>query len=431
MLSVLPRTYWCRSISLGLGKPLTSMILPWLKASAGNWGRQRKVLRIIPVVFLFLHRYLKWNRPWNVFQYVFQKVSNVLEFPAQRRQLPFLNTSVKLILDNKRLTTGYFTLFSKGKAAEVDILCWSSLYKDAKGNLLKRKQKWNWGQGLLWLCRQTDWWMAVKVETLLLCGGTYGAGVDLEIKTANEPLVIDDIYGTFTAYPMWTLPFQCTRTWRPSKMLEVGWRTARLCLRMKTYMDCPYYEQLQYFGDARIQQMITMYNPERHDYGEELPGAWPSGRWSLTESRRVVSNQHASIYFFCMLFLDREWLRLLDVSWRCELSGRRLLQFRFRVISWYESIRNRITGPAYIPNWSLLVDWSKGFSGGQPVRESDGRSNIRIWYSSIHSIRLLRWKRPWLCSFGRSLSRTIEKIRQNIRPRYWDEQRDCLPIRIV
>ena len=41
-----------------------------------------------------------------------------------------------------------------------------------------------------------------------------------------------------------------------NRMFEVGWRTARLCA-METYMDCPYYEQLQYIGDARIQAMIS------------------------------------------------------------------------------------------------------------------------------------------------------------------------------
>jgi len=29
---------------------------------------------------------------------------------------------------------------------------------------------------------------------------------------------------------------------------------------METYMDCPYYEQLQYVGDTRIQAMVSLYN---------------------------------------------------------------------------------------------------------------------------------------------------------------------------
>ena len=29
---------------------------------------------------------------------------------------------------------------------------------------------------------------------------------------------------------------------------------------IETYMDCPYYEQLQYIGDTRIQAMISFYN---------------------------------------------------------------------------------------------------------------------------------------------------------------------------
>ena len=28
----------------------------------------------------------------------------------------------------------------------------------------------------------------------------------------------------------------------------------------ETYMDCPYYEQLQYLGDTRIQALITLFN---------------------------------------------------------------------------------------------------------------------------------------------------------------------------
>ena len=41
-------------------------------------------------------------------------------------------------------------------------------------------------------------------------------------------------------------------------MMEVGWHTARLCAH-ETYMDCPYYEQLQYAGDTRIQALVSFF----------------------------------------------------------------------------------------------------------------------------------------------------------------------------
>jgi len=42
------------------------------------------------------------------------------------------------------------------------------------------------------------------------------------------------------------------------EILDVGWRTARLCAH-ESYMDCPYYEQLQYAGDTRIQALVSLY----------------------------------------------------------------------------------------------------------------------------------------------------------------------------
>src|SRR5678816_1710419 len=75
--------------------------------------------------------------------------------------------------------------------------------------------------------------------------------VQLEITTADEPLVIKDFYGVFTGYPFELKSKFTSPDTSLDKILEVGWRTARLCA-MDTYMDCPYYERLQYVGDARI-----------------------------------------------------------------------------------------------------------------------------------------------------------------------------------
>lgn len=40
------------------------------------------------------------------------------------------------------------------------------------------------------------------------------------------------------------------------RIWQTGWRTARLDAH-ETYMDAPYWEQLQYVGDTRIQALIS------------------------------------------------------------------------------------------------------------------------------------------------------------------------------
>ena len=79
------------------------------------------------------------------------------------------------------------------------------------------------------------------------------------MKTAGEPLTISDVRGTFTGYPLTRDASLDTDRQELKDILDIGWRTARLCA-METYMDCPYYEQLQYLGDTRIQALVTLYN---------------------------------------------------------------------------------------------------------------------------------------------------------------------------
>lgn len=57
-------------------------------------------------------------------------------------------------------------------------------------------------------------------------------------------------------------------------------------------MDCPYYEQLQYFGDARIQAMITMFNT-RDD--RLVRCALEQGRRSLVPDGITMSRYPSSL----------------------------------------------------------------------------------------------------------------------------------------
>ncbi len=87
----------------------------------------------------------------------------------------------------------------------------------------------------------------------------YRAGrfVSVEVETAEAPLRIDRLAFRENRYPVEFLSRfegggeefrQCARLAR---------RTLEMCSH-DTFMDCPYYEQLMYVGDTRIQALITL-----------------------------------------------------------------------------------------------------------------------------------------------------------------------------
>jgi hypothetical protein len=80
--------------------------------------------------------------------------------------------------------------------------------------------------------------------------------LDIDIETGFEPLQLESLTAEFTAYPFKELAGFDSPDPDLSKIWEISWRTARLDAH-ETYMDTPYYEQLQYVGDTRIQALIS------------------------------------------------------------------------------------------------------------------------------------------------------------------------------
>lgn len=165
------------------------------------------------------------------------------------------NQKVTILFDQGNLTTGYPELLvSKGKASLIKLIYAESLFdaKGEKGNRNEIEDKSIKGYADLFL---PDGGANRLFRPLWFRTWRY---VQIEIETKNEALVIDDFKSEFTAYPLQEnatfesdLP-ELKRIW------NTGWRTARLCAN-ETYYDCPYYEQLQYVGDTRIQALISMY----------------------------------------------------------------------------------------------------------------------------------------------------------------------------
>jgi hypothetical protein len=199
--------------------------------------------------------------------------------------------------------------------------------------------------------------------------------LELKVETRDEPLVVHDLYGQFTAYP-----FEQKASFRSNdpeldKIWEISWRTARLCAG-ETYFDCPYYEQLQYVGDTRIQALISLCVAgddrlmrkaiEFLDHSR-IPEGLTCSRYP-SRQRQVIPP--FSLYWVCMI--HDYWMHREDPAFvRSFLPG---IQ---SVLGWYESHLLDCGMLGELPQWSF-VDWAsfKRNKGGRPNVDAQGRSSI-------------------------------------------------------
>lgn len=80
----------------------------------------------------------------------------------------------------------------------------------------------------------------------------------LLLEAVDAPITVSQIEAMETGYPLrFESSFEADDPW-VKPIWDVSVRTAELCAG-ETYFDCPYYEQLQYVGDTRIQALIGYY----------------------------------------------------------------------------------------------------------------------------------------------------------------------------
>jgi alpha-L-rhamnosidase len=165
------------------------------------------------------------------------------------------NSKVSFLLDQNYLTIGYpqFTI-SKGAGSKIKIT-YAEALRDKEGkkgnrNIIEGKEILGYYD-----LYYPDGGENRLFETLWLRTFRY---VQLDIETGNEDLTINDFHNIFSAYPFSQKAAFNTDDPRLKLVWDVAWRTARLCAN-ETYFDCPYYEQLQYVGDTRIQALISLY----------------------------------------------------------------------------------------------------------------------------------------------------------------------------
>ena len=351
-------------------------------------------------------------------------------FPSGNSPLTIdADTEAKIVLDHTFLTDAYPTLvFGGGKGAVISVKYAEALYSEARQDppSTVRYYKGNRndvaGKVLIGLedrviadgssdCSFTPlWWRAYRY-------------MQLEIRTKQEPLTIKDIYGAYTGYPFnFNAKFESSDA-SLEEILKVGWRTARLC-SFETYMDCPYYEQLQYVGDTRIQALVSYFNSGDSRLARNAIDLLDDSRIAsgLTQSRSPSASIQLiptfSLWWIGML--HDYWMYTADSAFvKSKLPGeRQILSF----FNQYQSEDGSLKNPPY---W-VFTDWvnSKGWEHGVAPKGKDGNSSVLdlqlLW---AYELAGQMENKAGMKAHAQLYEDKALRLKRTILKKYWDSAR--------
>lgn len=334
------------------------------------------------------------------------------------------NSERKILFRFHRLENAFHTFaFSRGKGATIKVEYAESMFEQdgTKGN----RDEFD-GKNMLGIYDEyvldgatrsytTPWFRTARF-------------MELTIKAEADTVFIDDILSESFAYPFqekasFSTPYTALQT---SEIWDVAWQTARMCAQ-ETYVDCPYYEQLQYVGDTRIQALISLYVTGDDRLMRKAIRLFEQSRTSegLTQSRYPSSvPQVIPPYSLSWIEMTGDyWMHRPDTAFVREmLPGIR------SVLEWYNAqlLDNGLVGAT--KHWNF-VDWTSEWVwdpelriGGVPAMKG-GSSIISLQYLSA-----LQRAEAMYRYFGDEYQATIYKDRASrlaaaISQHCWDADR--------
>lgn len=286
-------------------------------------------------------------------------------FPAQREAISVpARTHATLLLDQNWLTTAYPELtVSGGKGAVIRMRYAEALFP--KGNRDDVEGKQFLGNHDEFVADggkarrfQPLWWRTYRY-------------LELDVQTQDEPLTIDDLAANYVGFPFQRRAWFDGGSAEIGRILDTGWRTARLCAH-ETYMDCPYYEQLQYVGDTRIQCLVSLFSAGdsrlMRNAIEQIDDSRQSDGCTMSRYPTRLEQYIPGFSLWWIGMVHDYWWYVDDAAF-----VRRMLPGVRAVLSFFASYQkaNGSLGP--LPWWRYL-DWVPEWQGGNPPQESDGSS---------------------------------------------------------
>jgi hypothetical protein len=333
------------------------------------------------------------------------------------------STHARILLDMSHLTTAYPVLqYGGGAGAAIKMGYAESLYYPLAGE--RRGEKGN--------RNEVDGKEFVGNFDLIMADGgqhrrysplwwrTYRY-VELTIDTQDQPMVIEDLSGIYTGYPFERRQQIDTGSPLLAQVLDVGWRTARLCAH-ESYMDCPYYEQLEYAGDTRIQALVSLYATGdarlmRNAISLLNDSRTPEG---ATMSRAPTrQQQYIPPFSLWWIGMVHDYYMYVDD----QAFVREMLPGVRAVLQYFGRYQKPNGSLAAMPWWNY-VDWTVEWRSGVPPREADGSSapldlQLVLAYDWAARIEAAVGSKAMAAEY----SAAAGQLRRTARTLYWDAGR--------
>ena len=245
--------------------------------------------------------------------------------------------------------------------------------------------------------------------------------IQLDIETLDAPLRVHDLHGIFTGYPLRERArFASDLPWL-ADMWRMNWNGARIGA-FETYMDTPYYEQLQYVGDTRVQGLISLYMSGDDRLLRQAIEQFDASRIpeGLTASRypsalRQLIPPFSLIY---VAMVHDYHMHRDDVPFvRRQLAGIR------GVLDWYAAHVDSTGMLGPMPYWNY-VDWASQWKNGVPAGANDGHSaTITLLYAYALQHAALLEADAGVPGMAVAYRARAEKLLAAVRARAWDPAR--------
>lgn len=204
----------------------------------------------------------------------------------------------------------------------------------------------------------------------------------LEITTADQPLCIKDLHYRTTGYPLQVRTHATASDESFAPIWDICERTLRRCMH-ETYMDCPYYEQLQYGMDSRSEILFTYQASADDRLARQCMEAFRCTQRSdgmiRASAPTTVPNiiPGFSIYYILMVhdhmmyFGDKALVRH---HMNCIDGILEFFHFHLATNGMVESVGGKLYAKPY---WSF-VDWSAQWIAGVPSANQKGSGAITM-----------------------------------------------------